>query len=103
MQAEEVVLELVLLADAPGSIMQSEIECRRRACAEAIIRPEALAAIRTDLTGSIAVIHVEWAANQVVVVDWMVIDSEASTQAFAAALSGPPAAPRGATRWATRC
>jgi hypothetical protein len=90
LHAQEVDLELVLLADASGSITQAEIEFQRRGYAEAITHPEVLAAIRTNLTGSIAVTYVEWAANQVVVVDWTVIDSEASAQAFAAALLEPP-------------
>jgi hypothetical protein len=49
-----------------------------------------LAAIRSNLTGTIAVTYVEWAANQVVVVDWTVIDGEAAAEAFAMALLGPP-------------
>jgi hypothetical protein len=88
--AQEVDLELVLLADASGSITQGEIEFQRQGYAAAITHPEVLEAIRTNLTGTIAVTYVEWAANQVVVVDWTVIDGEASAQAFAAALLEPP-------------
>jgi hypothetical protein len=88
--AQEVDLELVLLADASGSITQSEIDFQREGYAAAITHPDVLAAIRSNLTGTIAVTYVEWAANQVVVVDWTVIDGAASAEAFALALLEPP-------------
>jgi hypothetical protein len=88
--AQEVDLELVLLADASGSITQSEIDFQREGYAAAITHPDVLGAIRSNLTGSIAVTYVEWAANQVVVVDWTVIDGAASAEAFALALLEPP-------------
>ncbi|TAG09340.1 MAG: DUF1194 domain-containing protein [Rhodobacterales bacterium] len=88
--AQEVDLELVLLADASGSITQGEIDFQRQGYATAITDPAVLGAIRSNLTGTIAVTYVEWAANQVVVVDWTVIDGEASAAAFAQALLEPP-------------
>jgi Protein of unknown function (DUF1194) len=90
LQAQEVDLELVLLADASGSITQGEIEFQRQGYAAAITDPDVINAIRSNLTGTIAVTYVEWAANQVVVVDWTVIDGEASATAFAEALIAPP-------------
>jgi hypothetical protein len=90
LHAQEVDLELVLLADASGSITQAEIEFQRQGYAAAITDPDVLSAIRSNLTGTIAVTYVEWAANQVVVVDWTVIDGEASAAAFAQALLEPP-------------
>jgi hypothetical protein len=87
LHAQEVDLELVLLADASGSITQSEIILQRQGYAAAITDP---AAIRSNLTGTIAVVYVEWAANQVAVVDWTVIDGEPAARAFAEALLGPP-------------
>lgn len=90
LHAQEVDLELVLLADASGSITQAEVDFQRRGYAAAITDPAVLAAIRSNLTGTIAVTYVEWAANQVVVVDWTVIDSEATAAAFAQALLEPP-------------
>ncbi len=90
LHAQEVDLELVLLADASGSITEAEIDFQRQGYAAAITDPAVLAAIRNNLTGTIAVTYVEWAANQVVVVDWTVIDGEATAQAFATALLGPP-------------
>jgi hypothetical protein len=88
--AQEVDLELVLLADASGSITQYEIDFQRQGYAAAITHPDVLAAIRSNLTGTIAVTYVEWAANQVVVVDWTVIDGAATAEAFALGLLEPP-------------
>jgi len=90
LHAQEVDLELVLLADASGSITQAEIDFQRQGYAEAISDPAVLLAIRSNMTGSIAVTYVEWAANQVVVVDWTIIDSAEAAAEFAAALLEPP-------------
>lgn len=88
--AEDVELELVLLADASGSITQAEIEFQRQGYAEAITDPRVLSAIRNSAYGAIAVTYVEWAANTAVVVDWTKIDGPGSAQAFADALVVPP-------------
>jgi hypothetical protein len=88
--ATEVDLELVLLADASGSIDESEIRFQREGYAAAITHPEVIGAIRSTLTGTIAVTYVEWAANQAVVADWAVIDGEESAAAFAEAILAPP-------------
>ncbi|WP_103332827.1 DUF1194 domain-containing protein [Pseudotabrizicola formosa] len=88
--AQEVDLELVLLADASGSIDQEEVEFQRQGYATAITHPDVLYAISSTLTGTIAVTYVEWAANQMVVVDWTVIDGETAAQTFAARLLEPP-------------
>lgn len=90
LRAQEVDLELVLLADASGSITQEEIDFQRESTATAITDPAVIQAIRNTLTGSIAVTYVEWAANQATVVDWTVIDSPETAEAFAVALLGPP-------------
>lgn len=89
-QAQEVDLELVLLADASGSITQAEIDLQRESTATAITDPAVLSAIANTLTGSIAVTYVEWAANQATVVDWTMIDGPETAEAFAVALLGPP-------------
>lgn len=90
LSAQEVDLELVLLADASGSISQTEIDFQRQGYAEAIVHPEVLEAISTTLTGSIAVTYVEWAANQAVVVDWTIIDGEGPAREFADMLLDQP-------------
>ena len=88
--AEEVDVELVLLADASGSIDQSEILFQRQGYASAITHPDVVYAIQSTLTGSIAVTYVEWAANQAVIVDWTIIDGQATAEDFAARLLIPP-------------
>jgi hypothetical protein len=88
--AQDTDLELVLLADASGSITASELAFQRDAYAEAMTDPEVIAAIANTAYGSIAVTYVEWATNQGVVVPWMRIDGPESAAAFAAALDGPP-------------
>lgn len=88
----EVDLELVLLADATGSIDDDEIRFQRQGYAEAITHPEVLAAIESTVTGSIAVTYVEWANqfSQDVIVGWMIIDGAESADAFARELMIPP-------------
>lgn len=88
--AQDTDLELVLLADASGSIDAREIAFQRQGYAEAITDPEVLSAIANTAYGTIAVIYVEWAANQAVVADWTLIDGPDSAQAFAAELLSKP-------------
>ncbi len=88
--AEEVDLELVLLADASGSISDAEIRFQRQGYAAALTDPRVLSVIGNTLYGSIAVTYVEWAANTAVVVDWARIDGAESAQSFADALLAPP-------------
>jgi hypothetical protein len=88
--AQDTDLELVLLADASGSIDAREIAFQRQGYAEAITDPDVLRAISNTAYGSIAVTYVEWAANQATVVDWTLIDGPDSAQAFADALLAPP-------------
>lgn len=89
-QAQDTDLELVLLADASGSIDQAEIDFQRQGYAEAITDPEVLAAIANTAYGSIVVTYVEWAANQAVVADWTLIDGPEAAAGFAAELRGKP-------------
>lgn len=88
----EVDLELVLLADATGSIDDAEIRFQRQGYAEAITDPAVISAIRNTAYGQIAATYVEWAnaVSQDVIVDWTVIDGAESAAAFAEALLGPP-------------
>jgi len=88
--AREVDLELVLLADASGSIDESEIRFQRQGYATAITDPGVIRAITSNLTGSIAVTYVEWAANQATVVDWTIIDGPEAAAGFADSLLGTP-------------
>jgi hypothetical protein len=90
---EPVDLELVLLADATGSIDDAEIRLQRQGYADAMVDAEVLWAIANGgQHGRIAVTYVEWAATQAqdVVVDWMVVEDEASARDFGARLMAAP-------------
>lgn len=91
--AEEVDLELVLLADASGSIDMTEAAMQRQGYADAMVHPEVLWAVANGgALGRIAVTFVEWAgaSSQDVVVDWMVVDGEAAARDFGARLMAAP-------------
>lgn len=85
----EVDLELMLLADATGSIDNDEIRFQRQGYAEAIVDPSVLSAITGNMLGRIAVAYAEWAGpgSQDMVVGWTIIDSAETAAAFAAALT----------------
>jgi len=91
-RAEKVDLELVLLADATGSIDRAELMFQRQGYAAAMRSPEVLDAIASGLDGQIAVTYVEWAAanSQDIVVPWMVIDGVDSATAFGERLMAAP-------------
>ena len=90
--AEPVDLELVLAADASGSIDDGEIRLQREGYAAAITAGEILQAIGVGYLGRIAVTYVEWGAenSQAVVAPWQVIDGPASAAAFAQTLRTTP-------------
>jgi Protein of unknown function (DUF1194) len=90
--AERVDVELVLLADASGSIDDAEIRFQRQGYAAAIAHPEVLGAIAQGFEQRIAVTYVEWGdqSSQEVVVPWTIVDGPASAEAFGRALLGPP-------------
>lgn len=91
-QAQDVDLELVLLADASGSIDQAEIEFQRQGYATALTDPRVVAAITNTAYGKIALTYVEWASagTEDVVVPWTIIDGPDTARGFADALIGPP-------------
>ncbi|MGI9483147.1 MAG: DUF1194 domain-containing protein [Hyphomicrobiales bacterium] len=92
MAQEEVDLELVLLADATGSIDDDEIFFQREGYAKAMTDQSVINAIRSNVIGKIAVTYIEWGdfASQEVVVDWTVIDSSETAKSFAASLMKQP-------------
>ncbi len=92
-EREPVDLELVLLADASGSIDDVENRLQRQGYADALQDEQVLWAIRNGgERGRIAVAFVEWAGarSQDLVVDWTVIEDEASAADFAARLMAAP-------------
>ena len=82
-------LELVLLADATGSIDDREIFFQRQGYADAITDPDILAAIALGHDGRIAVTYVEWGDqhSQEVVAPWTIIDGPEAAARFAAVLT----------------
>jgi hypothetical protein len=90
--AQEVDLELVLLADASRSIDDDEIQFQRRGYAAAITDPEIISAIAQGFHGKVALTFVEWgdSTSQEVVVPWTIVDGEESAAAFANALLAAP-------------
>ena len=95
--AEDLDLELVLLADSSGSIDAAESRFQREGYATAITHPDVLAAIRQGLTQRIALTYVEWGddTSQDVVVPWTIIDGAETAAAFADALVKAPRRARG--------
>ena len=86
-------LELVLLADASGSIDKVENRLQRQGYADALVDEQVLWAIEHGgELGRIAVIFVEWAGarSQDVVVDWTVIEDKSDAEAFAGRLMAAP-------------
>ncbi len=97
-QTTEVDLELCLAVDGSGSITAEEFAFQRRGYAAAIADPDVIDTIRFGPHGRIALAHMEWggADSMHAIVDWTVIEDEASARAFGSALQ---AAPRVATGW----
>jgi Protein of unknown function (DUF1194) len=92
-ERERVDLELVLLADASGSIDDVENRLQRHGYAAAITDRQVLWAIEHGgELGRIAVTYVEWSGrrSQHVVAGWTVIDDERSAAGFAAELLSRP-------------
>lgn len=83
-QPMDVDLELVLLADASGSIDGTELKFQRQGYASALLHREVLRAIASGARRRIAITYVEWGNDmwQDVVVPWTIIDGASSAQAF---------------------
>lgn len=88
----EVDLALVLAVDISRSMDYDEQLIQRRGYADAFRHPEVLDAIRTGVTGRIAVTYVEWSGPglQRVIVPWMIVDGSASAGMFADQLAENP-------------
>jgi Protein of unknown function (DUF1194) len=95
--AEAVDLELVLMADASGSIDASEIRFQRESYAEALASADVQSAIKDGVHARIAVTYVEWADqfSQDVVVPWTVIAGANDAKAFSEKLLAAPRQARG--------
>jgi hypothetical protein len=89
---ERVDLELVLAVDVSGSMDADEQILQRSGYVDAIRSTEVMDAIRTGLTGAIALTYVEWAgpSAQRIVVPWTRIDGPAAAEQFTARLLAAP-------------
>jgi hypothetical protein len=85
-------LELVLSADVSRSIDDQEFKLQREGYAQAFRDKRVIDAIRGGSFQRIAVIFVEWTGVdlQKVVIDWTLLDSPASAEAFAQQLLTQP-------------
>ena len=90
--AQPVDLELVLAIDVSGSIDRDEAQLQREGYQRALLNEEVVKAITSGPLGKIALTYVEWAGmgHYKVVVDWQVIDGQASMDAFVGKLTGVP-------------
>ena len=91
-RASEVDLELVLAVDASSSVEWDEFRLQMRGIAEAFRDAGVIAAIETAAPNGLAVSLVQWSGvgRFVQAVDWAVVDGEATSRAFAAAVDDAP-------------
>jgi hypothetical protein len=91
-------LLLVLAVDVSRSIDDDEARLQREGYRNAVTDPRVVEAIRSGMTGAIAIAYVEWAGSdyQRLVIPWTVIGSQAQADAWGAELER---APRVALSW----
>ncbi len=89
---EPVDLELVLAVDISGSIDEDEARLQREGYVAALTDPEVLKAIRSGLEGRIAITYFEWSGPETrrLLLDWTMIENEATARAAAAKLAAAP-------------
>ena len=85
-------LELVLAVDISGSVDEVEARLQREGYVAALRHPHVVEAIEGGMFGRIAVAYVEWAGDhyQRTMLDWTVIEDQASASSFADALVETP-------------
>lgn len=107
-RSQPVDLALVLAADCSGSVQADHYALQQRGYADAFRDPAVMQAIRSGITGSIAVCYFQWSGGslQSLVLPWTILRDTAGIAAFAAALEhaerrlyGGGTAPAGAMRY----
>jgi len=85
-------VEIVLAVDVSQSMDYEEHELQRSGYVEAFRHKDVISAITSGPEGRIAVTYMEWGGmfEPVQLIDWTVIDSEASARAFADRLAAEP-------------
>ena len=88
----EVDLELVLAADASGSVPSILLRAQKLGFAEAFRDPDLQAALASGPLGRVAVVYFEWAGpgQQRLVVPWTILTSAGDVAAFATRLEEAP-------------
>jgi hypothetical protein len=88
----DVDLELILAIDASLSIDAEEAQLQRQGYVAALTDPRVVKAIQSGANGKIAVFYFEWASEfyQRVIVDWTLIQDEASARAVADTIAASP-------------
>jgi len=88
----EVDVELVLAVDTSRSMDYEEVRVQREGYVEALKHKEFIDAVKTGLTGRIAISYFEWAGEVVPgsVIDWEIIENEQDAIAFADKLEARP-------------
>ena len=89
---ESVDLEIVIATDVSQSIDEREAALQRQGFASALRSPDVIAAIQSGATGKIAVAYIDWSSEPFnrLIVDWRIIEDQASADAFAATLLAAP-------------
>jgi hypothetical protein len=89
---QEVDVELVLAVDTSRSMDYEEARIQREGYVSALKHKEFIDAVKTGLTGRIAISYFEWAGDVVPgsVIDWQVIENEQDAIAFADRLEARP-------------
>jgi hypothetical protein len=92
-------VELQLLTDVSGSVNSTEYNLQRQGYIDAFRNSEVIDSILAGSNGSIAVQYIEWSGNteQSNQIDWFLIDSAASANAFADAIAATSRAFNGGT------
>jgi hypothetical protein len=91
-RAEPVDLLLVLAADVSLSVDEGEWQLQRQGYAEALQDPRVLRAIQSGPNKRIAICYFEWSGvqSQQIIVDWSIVDDEASAKKVADQLINIP-------------
>jgi hypothetical protein len=92
---ENVDLKLVIATDVSRSIDNEEAVLQREGTAEAFGSPEVVKAIQSGALGRIAVSMIDFSSPEFdrVVIDWQIIQDQASAEAFAAKIRNSPRTP----------
>ena len=89
---EAVDLELILGVDVSRSVDADEARLQRDGYVAAFAHPSVVEAVQSGFLGRIAVMYFEWAGygHNKIVVDWTLIDGQASARALSAKLAEAP-------------